>query len=53
MIHGGDAATDSSTSWYPLRPTYGCIRISNANQNTLISKIATAGGSGKVTVNNI
>jgi hypothetical protein len=53
MIHGGDAATDSSATWYPLRPTYGCIRLSNANQATLISKIATAGGTGIVTVNNI
>ncbi|WP_372011522.1 L,D-transpeptidase family protein [Paenibacillus chitinolyticus] len=53
MIHGGDASTDSSASWYPLRPTYGCIRLSNSNQNALINKIKSVGGSGKLTVNNI
>ena len=37
-IHGGTAAsTDSAT--YPLRPTYGCVRISNSNQNTMVTKI--------------
>ncbi|WP_151737702.1 L,D-transpeptidase ['Paenibacillus yunnanensis' Narsing Rao et al. 2020] len=53
MIHGGDASKETNASWYPLRPTYGCVRISNSNQNALINKIAAVGGSGKVTVNNI
>ncbi|MCL9662177.1 L,D-transpeptidase [Paenibacillus hunanensis] len=53
MIHGGDPATDSSLSWYPLRPTYGCIRLSNANQSALIAAIAKAGGgTGQVTISN-
>lgn len=38
-IHGGDAATDTSDTWYPLRPTHGCVRISNSNQSTLQTKI--------------
>ncbi|ULO04785.1 L,D-transpeptidase [Paenibacillus sp. 19GGS1-52] len=51
MIHGGDAATESLRSWYPLRPTYGCIRLSNLNQATLMSAIAAAGGGvGKITI---
>lgn len=51
MIHGGDPATDSSLPWYPLRPTYGCIRLSNANQSVLINAIASAGGrTGKITI---
>lgn len=50
MVHGGDLATDSSLPWYPLRPTYGCIRLSNTNQAALISAIASAGGTGKITI---
>lgn len=53
QIHGGDPETNSGATWYPLRPTYGCIRISNSNQNALINKIEEVGGAGKVTVNNI
>lgn len=52
MIHGGDPDTNSNDSWYPLRPTYGCIRISNTDQCNLMSHIAS-GAVGKVTVNNI
>lgn len=37
-IHGGTAASTTSAT-YPLRPTYGCVRISNANQNTMVTKI--------------
>ncbi|MFB8372880.1 hypothetical protein [Paenibacillus taichungensis] len=29
MIHGGDSSTNSSLSWYPLRPTHCCIRLCN------------------------
>ncbi|MNI16099.1 hypothetical protein D3C73_694240 [compost metagenome] len=51
MIHGGDPASTGAVS-YPLRPTYGCVRLSNANQKTLIQTIADlGGGKGKVTVN--
>lgn len=39
-IHGGDAAS-AGTSTYPLRPTYGCVRISNSNQNTLQTTITS------------
>ena len=38
-IHGGDPSTDPSATWYPLRPTYGCVRISNSDQNSLQNKI--------------
>ncbi|MBE5966169.1 MAG: L,D-transpeptidase [Lachnospiraceae bacterium] len=38
-IHGGDPETDKTKSWHPLRPTHGCVRISNTNQNTLQNKI--------------
>ncbi|MNF04031.1 hypothetical protein D3C80_2034570 [compost metagenome] len=51
MIHGGDPASTGAVS-YPLRPTYGCVRVSNANQKALIQTIADlGGGKGKVTVN--
>lgn len=52
MIHGGNLTTNRNATWYPLNPTYGCIRISNSDQKKLIDTIASAGGSGKVTVNN-
>lgn len=38
-IHGGDPSTDTSKTWYPLRPTYGCVRITNADQKTLAEKV--------------
>lgn len=53
MVHGGDLTTATTATWYPLKPTHGCIRISNTNQEKLINQIAIAGGSGKVTVNNV
>ncbi|WP_427181887.1 L,D-transpeptidase [Paenibacillus sp. TC-CSREp1] len=53
MIHGGDPATSTSLSWYPLRPTYGCIRLSNDNQKKLIDVLVKNGSSGKITVNEI
>lgn len=39
-IHGGDSAS-SGSSTYPLRPTYGCVRITNAHQNTMVTKITS------------
>ncbi|MET1174529.1 L,D-transpeptidase [Paenibacillus amylolyticus] len=53
MIHGGDPATSSSLPWYPLRPTYGCIRLSNADQKALIDVLVQHGSSGKITVNEV
>lgn len=35
-IHGGDASSSGG-----LRPTYGCVRISNTNQNTMVTKITS------------
>ncbi|MET1174540.1 L,D-transpeptidase [Paenibacillus amylolyticus] len=53
LIHGGDLETNTSRTWYPLRPTLGCIRISNENQQKLIEAIeASGGGRGKVTISN-
>ncbi len=40
-IHGGDRETDSSRPWYPLRPTYGCVRISNDDQEALQNSITS------------
>ncbi|MEW5952831.1 MAG: L,D-transpeptidase [Bacillota bacterium] len=39
-IHGGDPETNTSLSRYPLRPTNGCVRISNSNQQILENRIA-------------
>lgn len=50
LIHGGDPETNTSTTWYPLRPTQGCIRVSNENQQTIIDTIKALGGDGKVFV---
>ena len=35
MIHGGSPEADSSKTQYPLRPTNGCIRVSNTYQQLL------------------
>lgn len=40
-IHGGDPSTDTTATWYPLRPTYGCVRIANTNQKVLQDQITT------------
>lgn len=45
-IHGGDPETNSSLSWYPLRPTNGCVRVSNANQKYLQDTITSFFNSG-------
>lgn len=51
-IHGGDPAT--SGTWAPLRPTHGCIRVSNDNMKALLDAISkVGGGTGKVTVQNV
>ncbi|WP_025693315.1 L,D-transpeptidase [Paenibacillus zanthoxyli] len=44
-IHGG-APSDSGG----LRPTHGCVRLSEDNQDGLVKAIKAAGGSGKVTI---
>lgn len=31
-IHGGDPSTDTTSASYPLRPTYGCVRVTNNMQ---------------------
>ncbi|TKH43879.1 L,D-transpeptidase [Paenibacillus sp. FSL R10-2782] len=53
MIHGGDPAPSSSATWYPLRPTYGCIRLSNSNQKALIQILEANGSSGKITISEV
>lgn len=45
-IHGGTPETDTSKLWYPLRPTYGCVRITNNDQYTLQTKIEAAIAAG-------
>lgn len=46
MIHGGGAAT--SGTWYPLRPTHGCVRVSNEDQKNLADLVTRYGGSGYI-----
>jgi|LGVE01.1.fsa_nt_gb hypothetical protein len=53
MIHGGDLETNPSTTWYPLKPTLGCIRVSNDDQETLTDLISSYGGSGLVQVRGV
>ena len=51
QIHGGrEGRSTPDQPWYPLWPTYGCIRVSNDNQNTIISLIESYEGTGKVEV---
>lgn len=38
-IHGGDPSRNPNSTTYPLRVTYGCIRLSNDNQLSLINEI--------------
>lgn len=45
-IHGGSPETDTSKLWYPLRPTYGCVRITNNDQYTLQTEIEAAIAAG-------
>ena len=35
LIHGGDPHSDPTATSYPLRPTHGCIRVSNSDQLAL------------------
>lgn len=39
MIHGGTPSTNTNSPSHPLRPTYGCVRISNENQYLLETQI--------------
>ncbi|WP_019913881.1 L,D-transpeptidase family protein [Paenibacillus sp. HW567] len=49
-IHGG-AAADPGAINYPLRPTHGCVRLSEDDQASLIYVLSTlGGGTGKVTI---
>jgi hypothetical protein len=48
MIHGGTAAT--SGVWKPLRPTHGCVRVSNTDQEKIANLVSRYGGSGYVAV---
>lgn len=41
MIHGGDPTTNTSLPGYPLRCTYGCIRVTNDNQKALVDLVDT------------
>lgn len=51
MIHGGEQATDSSCPWYPLKPTHGCIRLFDNDQEQLINQIEKlGGGKGIITI---
>lgn len=52
-IHGGDPSTDPSKTYYPLRPTYGCVRISNNNQFYLQNAIQAMVGIGYSATGNI
>ncbi|WP_234531909.1 L,D-transpeptidase family protein [Paenibacillus pseudetheri] len=42
-IHGG-AAADAGAISYPLRPTHGCVRLSDNDQASLIYVLSTLGG---------
>lgn len=54
MIHGGDLAEDTSLPWYPLRPTCGCIRLSDSDQKQLIEAIEGFGSEkGIITITNV
>jgi hypothetical protein len=39
QIHGGAPEKNKKRSWYPLRPTLGCIRVSNEDMAEIIKKI--------------
>ena len=38
-IHGGDPNTNTNSNHYPLRVTYGCVRVTNATQLALQNSI--------------
>lgn len=43
-IHGGDPSTNTSSSYYPLRVTNGCVRVTNDTQlqlQTIITDLVT------------
>lgn len=53
MIHGGAPAPNSSAIWYPLRPTYGCVRLSNSDQKELIQVLEQNESYGKIKISEI
>lgn len=50
LIHGGKITPKRGTPWYPLRPTYGCLRLSEENMSHLITVLTHLGSEGKITV---
>ncbi len=50
LIHGGKESTNELSSWYPLRPTYGCIRVKNEDHKTLRDLILNYDDEGIVTI---
>ncbi len=52
-IHGGNPITDTTNSHYPLRVTYGCVRITNSDQSTLQNIISNLVSNGHSSVGTI
>ncbi len=53
-IHGGrEGYSSPSDPWYPLYYTYGCVRITNADQYTLQTKIQQAISSGSASTGSV
>jgi len=52
-IHGGAPNTNQSSTMYPLRVTYGCVRLSNENQLLLINEIQGYVNAGADRIGNI
>lgn len=50
LIHGGTNPTQGQP-WSPLRPTHGCIRLSEVDMNKLIFVLNQCGQKGKITIN--
>lgn len=53
LIHGGETTPPKGLAWYPLRPTYGCLRLSEIDMKNLIIVLKDLGSEGKITINNI
>lgn len=51
LIHGGKQKSTKDKSWYPLHPTYGCIRLTNKDMGELIRILKSLGKKGKITIN--
>lgn len=50
LIHGGKQKSTPKNTWYPLHPTYGCIRLSNTDMGELIRTLKSLGKKGKITI---